>query len=112
MIRVKTFEEIKKIIEDFCRTYSLDVAYQEFDDNEFVTDKYMVWREKQVINHKADNKVYASITEYEIILHIGSTDKDLEYALEDYLNDLGYVWSKEAPVYVEKEQMYEIVFTI
>ncbi len=109
--RLKEFTTVKTLIESFCSINKLPCAYMEFDEDEYLTDKYLVWWDNETVNLLADNKVYMSVQMYQIALHIGVVDKELEYTLEDYLNENGYIWSKQPPVYVEAEQMYEIVFS-
>ncbi len=111
--RLQKFDEVKTLIEAFCAREDVDLpcAYYEFDEDEYLLDKYLVWWDDETLNVLADNEVYASVQKYKIALHIGSVDKDLEYALEDYLNSNGYIWEKDPPTYVSSEQMYEIVYS-
>lgn len=109
--RLKEFNTVKNLIESFCTDHEIPCAYIEFDEDEYLTDKYLAWWDDETTNVLADNEVYASIQNYKAALHIGVVDKELEYAFEDYLNEHGYIWSKQPPVYVESEQMYEIVFS-
>lgn len=109
--RLKEFETVKALIESFCSDNELACAYYEFDEDEYLLDKYLVWWDDSTKNVLADNRVYASVQMYKVALHIGSVDKELEYKFEDYLNENGYIWSKTPPAYISSEQMYEIVFS-
>lgn len=101
-----TLNEVKLLL----KSLKLPVAYDHF--NKRTVPPYIIFLVKQTMNRFADNTVIRKMQEVNIELYTKEKDVNLEESLEKVLNDNEIPYEIEEELFIEEENVYEIVYKI
>jgi len=100
-----TRAEVKNMIEQIGYPY----AYGHFAEGEALELPYIIFRYPESDNFSADSKVYLKSDNLDIELYTSKRDFDTEADVEAVLDAKG-IFYKKNEMYIESEQMYEILY--
>lgn len=100
--------DLKKIL----KKSNLPVAYDHFSDNKNMEPPFIVYREQEPNNFKADNKVYSFFSSYEIELVTSKKDVELENKISTLLTENDIPYDKTPEIWDKDEEIYHIFYEI
>lgn len=99
----------KERLEEMLTETGIPFAYHHFTEENAVDPPFIVYLNDESSNFYADGIVYAVIDGVNIELYIDEKDHDLEKRIENIFANYNVAWEKEE-VYIETEQMYEVLY--
>lgn len=88
----------------------LPFAYHHFAEGESPDPPFICYLTPGSDNFAADGKVYYKIDEYHIELYTDRKDPELEDSVEAVLDGHGVFYDK-SEVWIESEQLYEVMYS-
>ena len=103
----------EKEIYDMLSSLKIPVAYDHFvqNANSKVVPPFILYRNNNSENFKADDKAYFRNSEYLVDLITDKKDISLESSVESLLNEYNLPFDKEED-FIESEQIYQIRYFI
>ena len=104
--------EEEKIYE-MLKSIGVPVAYDHFinSNDEDISPPFILYRNDQAENFKADDKVFYMNKQYIVELVTDKKNMVLEAALEELFNDNHLPWEK-TEAYIDTEEIYQISYFI
>lgn len=99
----------KERIEEMLAETGLPFQYHHFTEENAVDPPFIVYLNDESSNFYADGVVYAVISSINIELYTDEKDHKLEEKIENIFKEYNVAWEKEE-IYIESEQMYEILY--
>lgn len=99
----------KERIEEILAETGISFAYHHFTEENAVDPPFIVYLNDESSNFYADGVVYAVISSINIELYTDEKDHKLEEKIENIFKEYNVAWEKEE-IYIESEQMYEILY--
>ena len=92
------------------RSSGIPFAYHHFAEGETAAPPFVCYLLPSSRNCFADDKVYQQITEVHIELYTDRKSFETEQQLEYTLDSAGFCYNK-TEVWIESEQLYEVLYT-
>lgn len=90
----------------------LNIPVQYGRNKDLIKPPFLIYLGEGTTNITADNKIYNSKNKYSLEFYFEKKKEELETKIENIFNENNIIWEKTEDIFIEKENLFEVVYYI